>query len=176
LGPKDYRHRDRGFPILNLTIQAQDAGGPVIKLIKKGVLTDHEGEEVRADMMRDFSQTAIVAESSTTGIATLIDNTAQIGMSSRRAKPTEMSAASAKGITFRPTIVAFDAMSIIVNQANGLTGLTKKNRSIKFSLRTLPAGGRRRKTGQNFCLRSPNYLWHLFPLKRTGDEKARLRG
>ena len=37
-----------------------------------------------------------------------------------------MSAASAKGITFRPTIVAFDAMSIIVNQANGLTGLTKK--------------------------------------------------
>ena len=37
-----------------------------------------------------------------------------------------MSGASAKGITFRPTIVAFDAMSIIVNQANGLTGLTKK--------------------------------------------------
>ncbi|MEI8106379.1 MAG: phosphate ABC transporter substrate-binding protein [Verrucomicrobiota bacterium] len=68
----------------------------------------------------------IAAEGSTTGIAALIDNTAQIGMSSRRAKPTEMSAASAKGITLRPTIVAFDAMSIIVNQANGLTGLTKK--------------------------------------------------
>jgi ABC-type phosphate transport system substrate-binding protein len=86
-------------------------------LIKKGVLTDQEGEEVRADIMRDFSQTEIAAESSTTGIATLINNTAQIGMSSRRAKPTEMSAASAKGITFRPTIVEFDAMSIIVNQA-----------------------------------------------------------
>jgi phosphate transport system substrate-binding protein len=86
-------------------------------LIKKGVLTDQEGEEVRADIMHDFSQTEIATESSTTGIATLIDNTAQIGMSSRRAKPTEMSAASAKGITFRPTIVAFDAMSIIVNQA-----------------------------------------------------------
>ena len=41
----------------------------------------------------------IAAEGSTTGIAAIIDGTAQIGMSSRRAKPTEMSAASAKGVT-----------------------------------------------------------------------------
>ena len=47
----------------------------------------------------------IAAEGSTTGLAALIDNTAQIGMSSRRAKPTEMSAASAKGITLKPTVV-----------------------------------------------------------------------
>ena len=40
-----------------LTTQAQDAGALVDKLIKKGILTDQEGEEVRADMMRDFSQT-----------------------------------------------------------------------------------------------------------------------
>lgn len=46
------------FPILNSSIQAQDAGALVDKLIKKGILTDQEGEEVRADMMRDFSQTS----------------------------------------------------------------------------------------------------------------------
>jgi phosphate transport system substrate-binding protein len=37
-----------------------------------------------------------------------------------------MSTASAKGIILRPAIVAFDALSIIVNQSNGLTGLTQK--------------------------------------------------
>jgi hypothetical protein len=37
--------------------EAQDAGALVNALIKKGVLTDQEGEEVRADMTRDFAQT-----------------------------------------------------------------------------------------------------------------------
>jgi phosphate transport system substrate-binding protein len=40
----------------------------------------------------------IAAEGSTTGIAAITDSTADIGMASRRAKPTEMSAAQAKGI------------------------------------------------------------------------------
>ena len=40
------------------TSHAQDAGALVDKLVKKGVLTDQEAEEVRADMMRDFSQTS----------------------------------------------------------------------------------------------------------------------
>jgi phosphate transport system substrate-binding protein len=68
----------------------------------------------------------IAAEGSTTGISALIDGTAQIGMSSRRAKPTEMSAASAKGVNMKPVIVAYDAMGIIVNSANPISGLTKK--------------------------------------------------
>ncbi len=68
----------------------------------------------------------IAAEGSTTGIAALIDGTAQIGMSSRRAKATEMSAAGAKGIAMKPTVVAFDAMGVIVNANNPITGLTKK--------------------------------------------------
>ena len=68
----------------------------------------------------------IAAEGSTTGIAAIIDGTAQIGMSSRRAKPTEMSAAQAKGVTLKPTIVAFDGIAIIVNTANPVTSLTKR--------------------------------------------------
>ena len=68
----------------------------------------------------------IAAEGSTTGIAAIIDGTAQIGMSSRRAKSSEVSSAAAKGKHMKPTIVAFDGIGVIVNSANPIKGLTKK--------------------------------------------------
>ena len=68
----------------------------------------------------------IAAEGSTTGIAAITDGTAQIGMSSRRATPTEMSAAQAKGVSMKPTIVAYDGIGVIVNGANPLSTLTKR--------------------------------------------------
>ena len=68
----------------------------------------------------------IAAEGSTTGIAAITDATAQIGMSSRRAKPTEVSAATAKGVTMQPTIVAFDGIGVIVNAASPVKALTKR--------------------------------------------------
>jgi phosphate transport system substrate-binding protein len=68
----------------------------------------------------------IAAEGSTTGIAAIIDGTAQIGMSSRRAKPTEMSAGTAKGVTLKPTIVAFDGIGIIVSASNPISKLTQR--------------------------------------------------
>src|SRR4030081_763609 len=68
----------------------------------------------------------IAAEGSTTGIAAIIDGTAQIGMSSRRAKTSEVGAASAKGIHMKPTIVAYDGIAVIVNSANPVKTLTKK--------------------------------------------------
>jgi phosphate transport system substrate-binding protein len=68
----------------------------------------------------------IAAEGSTTGIAAIIDGTAQIGMSSRRAKAAEVSAASGKGVNMKPTIVAYDGLGVIVNSANPIKGLTKK--------------------------------------------------
>src|SRR5881394_2657679 len=60
----------------------------------------------------------IAAEGSTTGIAAIIDGTAQIGMSSRPTKPEEIAAAKAKGVNFKETIVAFDGIAVIVNAAN----------------------------------------------------------
>ena len=68
----------------------------------------------------------IAAEGSTTGITAVIDGTAQLGMSSRRAKPTEMSAASAKGVSLKPIIVAYDGMAVIVNANSPITKLSKK--------------------------------------------------
>jgi phosphate transport system substrate-binding protein len=68
----------------------------------------------------------IAAEGSTTGIAAIIAGTAQIGMSSRRAKPTEMSAAMAKGISMKPTIVAYDGIAVVLNANNPVSVLTKR--------------------------------------------------
>lgn len=68
----------------------------------------------------------IAAEGSTTGIAAIIDGTADIGMASRRAKVTEVSAAKAKGVDMKPTVVCYDGIAVIVNKANPLKKLTKK--------------------------------------------------
>src|ERR1700682_4443239 len=68
----------------------------------------------------------IAAEGSTTGIAAIIDGTAEIGMSSRRAKSSEVGAAIAKGKNMKPTIVAYDGIAVIVNSANPVKTLTKK--------------------------------------------------
>jgi phosphate transport system substrate-binding protein len=68
----------------------------------------------------------IAAEGSTTGIAAIIDGTAQIGMSSREAKPAEIAAAKTKAVEMKPTTVAYDGLGVIVNAANPLTNLTTK--------------------------------------------------
>ncbi len=68
----------------------------------------------------------IATEGSTTGIAAIIDGTAQIGMASRRAKPTEISAAQAKGVSMKPTIVAFDGIAVVLNAGNPVSSLTKR--------------------------------------------------
>ncbi len=68
----------------------------------------------------------IAAEGSTTGIAAIIDGTADIGMASRRAFATEVSAAVANGRTLKPTIVAYDGIGVIVNSSNSVSALTKK--------------------------------------------------
>lgn len=68
----------------------------------------------------------IAAEGSTTGIAAIIDGTAQIGMSSRHAKPTEVSAGQAKGVNLKDTTVAYDGMAVIVHANNPITKLTKR--------------------------------------------------
>ena len=68
----------------------------------------------------------IAAEGSTTGIAAIIDGTAQIGMASRPAKAEEISAGKAKSVNLKPTTVAYDGIAVIANAANPVKGLTKK--------------------------------------------------
>lgn len=111
---------------LNLGIAATLADG----LILKG--SDTLGAKLVPQLSEEFKAQHpgatfdIAAEGSTTGIAAIIDGTAQIGMASRPAKPEEISAASAKGVKLQPTIVAYDGIAVIVNAANPIKGLTKK--------------------------------------------------
>lgn len=68
----------------------------------------------------------IAAEGSTTGLTAITSGTADIGMSSRRARPTEISAAAARGVQMKPLIVCFDGMAVIVHKDNPLKDLTKR--------------------------------------------------
>lgn len=68
----------------------------------------------------------IAAEGSSTGIAALISKNADIGMSSRRAKQTEIAEASSKGVNMKPTIVAYDGIAVFVNKSNPVAKLTRK--------------------------------------------------
>lgn len=107
------------------------------KLVIKG--SDTLGAKLVPTLAEEYKAThagvsfEIAAEGSTTGIAAIIDGTAQIGMSSRRAKATEMSAATAKGVTLKPIIVAHDGIGIVVNADNPLTKLTKRQVEQIFS-------------------------------------------
>lgn len=68
----------------------------------------------------------IAAEGSTTGIAAIIDGTADIGMSSRRAKATEVSGAASRGVNLKPIIVCYDGIGIVVNASNPIADLTPR--------------------------------------------------
>jgi len=68
----------------------------------------------------------ITAEGSSTAFSALLDKTADIGMSSRKAKPAEVSAAAAKGIELKEVVVAHDGMGIVVNESNPIQELTIK--------------------------------------------------
>lgn len=116
--------------ILLLTALLAAGSASAQKLVIKG--SDTLGAKLVPMLAEDYKAKhpgttfEIAAEGSTTGITAITDGTAQIGMSSRRARPTEMSAAIAKGVSLKPTIVAWDGIGIIVNAGNPLGSLTKR--------------------------------------------------
>jgi phosphate transport system substrate-binding protein len=118
--------------IITLVAVALCAAGTVHaqKLVNKG--SDTLGAKLVPTLAEEYKAShpgvsfEIAAEGSTTGIAAIIDGTAQIGMSSRRAKPTEMSAALAKGVSMKPTIVAYDGIAVVMNANNTISVLTKR--------------------------------------------------
>jgi phosphate transport system substrate-binding protein len=67
----------------------------------------------------------IAAEGSSTAFPALANGTAQIGMSSRKAKSEEITAARAKGIKLNEVEACHDMLTVIVNKNNPVKGLTK---------------------------------------------------
>ncbi len=68
----------------------------------------------------------IAAEGSSTGIAAVIDGTADLGMSSRDAKGTETSKAMLVGIKMEPIMVAKDGIAVIVQESNPLDEISSR--------------------------------------------------
>ncbi|MDQ8179741.1 phosphate ABC transporter substrate-binding protein [Pelagicoccus sp. SDUM812005] len=68
----------------------------------------------------------IAAEGSSTGVAAVIDGTADLGMSSREAKKTEESKALLKGVKMTPIEVAKDGIAIIANEKNPMDSITSR--------------------------------------------------
>ena len=75
----------------------------------------------------------IAAEGSSTGVASVIDGTAQIGMSSREPKEKEVAKAKSKGIKMETVTVAKDGLAIIVNESNPLESITLEEIEYIFS-------------------------------------------
>jgi phosphate transport system substrate-binding protein len=67
----------------------------------------------------------IAAEGSSTAFPALANATAQIGMSSRKAKPEEITAARSKGISLKEVPAVRDMIVVVVNKANPVKALTK---------------------------------------------------
>lgn len=75
----------------------------------------------------------IGAEGSSTGIASIREGTAQIGMSSREPSEKEIAAARAKGVDLRQITVAYDGIAIIANEANPIQSISLEDIKLIFS-------------------------------------------
>ncbi len=68
----------------------------------------------------------IAAEGSSTAFPALANGTADIGMSSRKAKPEEVTAARSKGISLKEIEACHDMLVVITNKSNPIKALSKK--------------------------------------------------
>ncbi|MGC6456628.1 MAG: phosphate ABC transporter substrate-binding protein [Coraliomargaritaceae bacterium] len=75
----------------------------------------------------------IAAEGSSTGVASIIDATAEIGMSSRDPKDKEVAKAKAKGVDMKAITVAKDGIAIIVNESSPLESISIEEIELIFS-------------------------------------------
>lgn len=75
----------------------------------------------------------IAAEGSSTGVASVIDGTADIGMSSRDIKEKEIAKAQSKGVEINKITTAKDGIAVIVNEANPLDAITLEEVELIFS-------------------------------------------
>jgi phosphate transport system substrate-binding protein len=75
----------------------------------------------------------IAAEGSSTGVASVIDGTAEIGLSSRDPKEKEFAKAKSNGVEMNTIVVAKDGIAVIVNQANSLEGIALEEVELIFS-------------------------------------------
>jgi phosphate transport system substrate-binding protein len=103
------------MPGLNIRIKGSDT---VLPLSQK---------EAETYMKKDpTSKITVIGGGSGVGIAAFLDGTTDIAMSSRKIKMTEKMKMQEAGKAFKEVIIAYDALSIIVNPANKVGKLTRE--------------------------------------------------
>ena len=92
-------------------------------------------EAFKAKMAKQGVEVAfeIAAEGSSTGVASVIDGTAEVGMSSRDPKDKEVAKAKAKGVDMKTVTVAKDGIAIIVNESNPIDSISIEEIELIFS-------------------------------------------
>jgi phosphate transport system substrate-binding protein len=91
-------------------------------------------KEAEVYMKRNAGQSlTIIGGGSGVGIAALIDNTTDIAMSSRSLKMDERMRLQDAGKAFKETIIAYDALSVIVNPKNPVSKLTREQLEAIFT-------------------------------------------
>ena len=92
-------------------------------------------EAFKAKMNKQGVEVAfeIAAEGSSTGVASVIDATAEIGMSSRDPKDKEVAKAKAKGVDMKAITMAKDGIAIIVNESNLIESISLEEIELIFS-------------------------------------------
>jgi phosphate transport system substrate-binding protein len=84
-------------------------------------------KEAEMYMKKNSGQSVtVIGGGSGVGIAALLDNTTDIAMSSRPLKMDERMKMQDAGRGFKETVVAYDALSVIVNPANKVSQLTRE--------------------------------------------------
>lgn len=92
-------------------------------------------EAYKAKMLKQNVNVAfeIAAEGSSTGVASVIDATSEIGMSSRDPKDKEVAKAKARGVDMKAIAVAKDGIAIIVNESSSLDAISLEEIELIFS-------------------------------------------
>lgn len=112
---------------MSLLLLAATNGHAIEKLVIKG--SDTLGAKLIPQLAEEFRARhpdiifEIQAEGSTTGISAIIDGTADIATSSRKASIRERTAARAKGVTLNEIVVAYDGIAVVVNESNVLDNI-----------------------------------------------------
>ena len=87
---------------------------PIMQKVVESYLKAHPGQEI-----------SLSASGSGDGIKAIIDGTANLAMSSRELKASELEKAKGKNVALNPIAIATDAIVPIVNPANPVTNITK---------------------------------------------------
>ena len=99
------------------------------KLVVKGsdTVLPLSQKEAETYMKKNSGQSiTVIGGGSGVGIAALIDNTTDVAMSSRSIKMDERLKLQDAGRAYKEVIVAYDALSVIVNPSNKVTKLTRE--------------------------------------------------